>query len=92
MSLSTRRNPGTRGAADGSRTLTLRDDQPREDDGAGAPGAGPSGTAPDDGVLHLRGGPHAARPRRVMWTEDTVDNEGAGRKKSKSACAGRGAQ
>jgi hypothetical protein len=85
MPLATRRNPGTYGASDGSRTLTMRDDQPREDDGAaggsGAPGAG-SSTTDAIGVLHLHGGPRPAR--RVMWTEETVDNEGAGRKKSKS--------
>ena len=36
------------------------------------------------GTLHLRGGPRD-RPR-VVWDEDVVDNEGLGRKKSKSAC------
>ena len=36
------------------------------------------------GTLRLRGGPRD-RPR-VVWDEDVVDNEGLGRKKSKSAC------
>jgi protein phosphatase 1 regulatory subunit 11 len=43
-----------------------------------AAGPGPTGT------LRLRGGPRS-RPR-VVWSEDVVDNEGLGRKKSKSAC------
>lgn len=37
MPLATRPNPGTYGAVDGSRTLTLHDGQLREDDDAGAP-------------------------------------------------------
>lgn len=45
--------------------------------------AGPSSNAaPLQGVLRLRGGHSSAR--RVVWTDDTVDNEGLGRKKSKS--------
>lgn len=36
------------------------------------------------GTLRLHGGPRS-RPR-VVWDEDVVDNEGLGRKKSKSAC------
>jgi protein phosphatase 1 regulatory subunit 11 len=47
--------------------------------------AGPSTAnnprSPPVGVLKLRGGP---RRQRVMWTDETVDNEGMGRKKSKS--------
>ena len=34
-------------------------------------------------MLRLRGGP--ARRQRVMWSEGTIDNEGMGKKKSKSA-------
>jgi len=38
------------------------------------------------GVLRLRGGHRTIRSRpRVAWDEDVVDNEGCGRKKSKSA-------
>ncbi|KAK6499185.1 Type 1 phosphatases regulator ypi1 [Arthrobotrys conoides] len=37
-----------------------------------------------DGVLRLRGA-HAER-RRVTWTEEVVDNEGLGRKKTKICC------
>ncbi|KAH8983683.1 phosphatase inhibitor-domain-containing protein [Lactarius hatsudake] len=42
-----------------------------------------AGPAPA-GTLHLRGGPHN-RPH-VVWSEDVVDNEGLGRKKSKICC------
>lgn len=34
-----------------------------------------------DGTLRLRGGP--IHSRRVTWSEEVVDNEGLGRKKSK---------
>ncbi|KAG9008847.1 Type 1 phosphatases regulator ypi1 [Tulasnella sp. JGI-2019a] len=68
----------------GSPTATVAPEQPtagpsttNEDDGAGAP----PGRA---GVLKLRGGPRS-RPQ-VAWTDDVVDNEGAGRKKSKICC------
>ncbi|KAK6509964.1 Type 1 phosphatases regulator ypi1 [Arthrobotrys musiformis] len=37
-----------------------------------------------DGVLRLRGA-HTER-RRVTWTEEVVDNEGLGRKKTKICC------
>lgn len=63
----------------GSQTVTAAPEQPA---------AGPSITNEDDGaprragVLKLRGGPRS-RPQ-VAWTDDVVDNEGAGRKKSKS--------
>jgi hypothetical protein len=79
MSLATRRRPDTSNPSDGSRTITVHDSQPREEDSGS--GTGPSNTEPI-GSLHLRGG--EAHGRRVMWTDDTVDNEGAGRKKSKS--------
>jgi len=36
---------------------------------------------PPDGTLRLRGGP--IHSRRVTWSEEVVDNEGLGRKKSK---------
>ena len=42
------------------------------------------------GTLRLRGGPRN-RPR-VVWGDDVVDNEGLGRKKSKSACTRTGAK
>ena len=70
------RRPNTSAPSDGSRTITLRDDQPREDDNSDTQSIG---------TLRLRG---AARHRqRVVWREDVVDNEGAGKKKSKSESA-----
>ncbi|WRT66496.1 uncharacterized protein IL334_003455 [Kwoniella shivajii] len=49
--------------------------------------AGPS-TTPDEqppaGVLKLRGGP--LKKQRVVWSDETVDNEGMGKKKSKICC------
>ncbi|KAK0407371.1 hypothetical protein QR680_019160 [Steinernema hermaphroditum] len=36
-------------------------------------------------VLRLRGAPQEERPR-VRWTDDTVDNEGMGKAKSKCCC------
>ena len=65
---------------DGSRTITIRDSQPREDDNI------PSGDDGEIGTLHLRGGPRVRSRHRpsVVWREDVVDNEGAGKKSSKS--------
>jgi len=37
-----------------------------------------------DGTLRLRGGP--VHPRRVTWSEEVIDNEELGRKKSKVCC------
>lgn len=68
-------------AEHGSRTITVTDAQPRE---APQPdGASPSThVAPQAGVLRLRGGPRSTQ--RVVWREDVVDNEGCGKKSSKS--------
>jgi len=64
-----------RAPTDGSRTITLRDSQPRpEDDGDLVVGA-----------LRLRGEPRRTR-QRVVWDEDVIDNEGCGKKKSKICC------
>lgn len=65
-------------ASDGSRTVTVTP-TPTPDDHA--PEAGPStGTV---GTLRLRA--RAMPGTRVQWSEETVDNEGLNRKKSKSA-------
>ena len=42
----------------------------------------------DVGILRLRPSPptSSTAPRRVVWTDETVDNEGLGRKKSKICC------
>ena len=70
--------------------MTLRDSQPRPEGSELRPGPrddGGEGVGPSGGIiegrLRLRG---AARTRqRVTWVEDTVDNEGMGKKKTKSA-------
>ncbi|KAI0715815.1 phosphatase inhibitor-domain-containing protein [Cerioporus squamosus] len=65
-----------RPASDGSRTITVQDNQPREEAQTDEPTT--------VGALRLRG---VARHRqRVVWREDVVDNEGAGKKKSKICC------
>ena len=78
--------PHTRPDEHASRTLTI---QNTEADGAAS-------SSRDVGVLHLRApqrsdlenssANRSGSARRVMWTDDTVDNEGLGRKKSKSMC------
>ena len=75
---------------DGSRTIVLHDAQPREE---GALGSGSEVELERDGdddehvvgVLRLRGARRTSQ--RVAWTEDVVDNEGMGKKKSKSELA-----
>ena len=63
----------------GSRTIVLQDAQPREEEQTTI------------GVLQLRATSRSPvstgrTPPRVTWTEDVVDNEGMGKKKSKSEC------
>jgi protein phosphatase 1 regulatory subunit 11 len=67
---------------DASRTITLHDSQPSPDDDAGNP-FGVNGDVV--GTLRLRGAHRSDRPR-VAWADEVVDNEGMGKKKSKSAC------
>ncbi|KAL1940184.1 hypothetical protein VTO73DRAFT_9135 [Trametes versicolor] len=64
--------------AEGSRTITVQDNQPREEETQSEAESSAVGT------LRLRGAPRN-RPR-VVWREDVVDNEGAGKKKSKICC------
>jgi len=83
--MATRRRPGQTAAGTyASRTLTIHETPTPEgegDDGSGAGGqAGQNGR--EQSVLRLRGG--NLDSRRVVWTDETVDNEGMGRKKSKS--------
>jgi protein phosphatase 1 regulatory subunit 11 len=59
----------------GSRTLTQNGAPPGEGNVAGP-------SQPGVGVLKLRGGP--SRRQKVVWSEGTIDNEGLGKKKSKS--------
>ena len=70
---------------DGSRTIVVTDSNPREegdDDVYNSDRANERDSRRVDGVLMLRGG-RRTRPR-VAWSEDVVDNEGMGKKKSKS--------
>ncbi|CAO1616776.1 unnamed protein product [Parajaminaea phylloscopi] len=83
------RREQTANYASGSRTQTIEAVATAAQGGAEAEGpeAGPSNTqgqGRDLGVLRLRGGHTASR--RVVWSDDTVDNEGLGRKKSKICC------
>lgn len=64
----------TRIADAGSRTITVSPPQETQ--------AGPSTLPHAIGTLRLRGGP--LRRPKVTWTDETVDNEGLGKKKSKS--------
>lgn len=68
-------------AEHGSRTIVVTDAQPREDPHAD-PTSPPTRMPPQGGVLRLRGGPR--NTQRVVWREDVVDNEGCGKKSSKS--------
>lgn len=61
---------------EGSRTVVAVQGGEQRDVSTTQTGHAPTGT------LHLRGGPRD-RPR-VAWDEGVVDNEGLGRKKSKS--------
>lgn len=83
--LATRPGPSTSAPTDGSRTMVLHDSQPLEE-GPDLVGSGDEeerdGESGVVGTLSLRGGPRSRQ--RVAWTEDVVDNEGMGKKKSKS--------
>lgn len=59
----------------------LHDSQPREE---GADDAAEPSRPRIEGVLRLRGGPDT-RPH-VVWSDDVIDNEGMGKKKSKICC------
>ena len=79
------RDGSSRSDSYGSRTLTIGRHATPEADSFADTHVGTLyllGTRPDnqDASSRRRGG------QRVVWTEDTVDNEGCGRKKSKSMC------
>src|SRR5258705_13540519 len=65
--------------ADGSRKLTITNDPTQEDSDEEQMSSEGENIV---GSLRLRGG-HKRR-QRVAWGEDVVDNEGCGKKKSKS--------
>lgn len=72
--------PSSGPAETGSRTTT-QTGTPTQGDGRQEDRAGPS--QPVVGVLKLRGD-RPVRRQKVGWTEGTIDNEGLGKKKSKS--------
>ncbi|ORX35793.1 phosphatase inhibitor-domain-containing protein [Kockovaella imperatae] len=75
--------PDTREDASGSRTMTIEATQQPES-GPSEPHHRALDSNHTVGVLKLRGAP--VRKQRVMWTDETVDNEGMGKKKSKICC------
>ena len=80
MYTATRNGPSTSAPGDGSRTLTITNDPTREENGDEQGDDAEGGQI--IGTLRLRTtrlpGP------RVAWDEDVIDNEGFGKKKSKS--------
>ena len=75
--------PSQRPAGHGTRTLTAAQNlNPGANAGPSNPEVAPGGEAPPVGVLRLRGGPN--QRQKVVWSDETVDNEGMGKKKSKS--------
>lgn len=96
-----RMRPAQRPATDASRTLVIHDAAPREQHPADPEAENaPEETGDDNGrddsvqpvlVLNLTGGGNDVKRKRkagqrVVWKEDVVDNEGAGKKKSKICC------
>ncbi|KAJ4480163.1 phosphatase inhibitor-domain-containing protein [Lentinula aciculospora] len=77
---STMRRPNTSAPGDGSRTITITSAPTSEDEGSSNHAA--SSTV---GALRLRATTRKPR-QKVVWREDVVDNEGAGKKSSKICC------
>ena len=80
MYTATRNGPSTSSPGDGSRTMTITNNPTREETGD-EQGDEPEGSQ-IIGTLRLRTGRHPGP--RVAWDEDVIDNEGFGKKKSKS--------
>ena len=76
--------PSASAPTDGSRTITITQDPTQEegDDSQGGSGSNEDGIA---GTISLRAGPARRNRPRVAWDEGVIDNEGCGKKKSKSA-------
>jgi protein phosphatase 1 regulatory subunit 11 len=72
MALVAQSGPSSAMSREGSRTALVVQDPVEQRDAS----------APPAGTLRLRGGPRNGP--RVAWDEAVVDNEGLGRKKSKS--------
>ena len=84
MALVSQSGPSSSVLREGSHVAVAVQEAEQGDVSAQTDPAAPTGT------LRLRGGPRN-RPR-VVWGDDVVDNEGLGRKKSKSACTRTGAK
>lgn len=80
MYTATRNGPSTSTPADSSRTLTITNNPTREENGD-EQGDDPEG-GQIVGTLRLRTTRQTGP--RVAWDEDVIDNEGFGKKKSKS--------
>ncbi|KAF4615818.1 hypothetical protein D9613_012444 [Agrocybe pediades] len=78
------RGPNAGTPTDGSRTMTITRDPTKEHPASDDEneGQGPGGQVV--GTLHLRGARRAINRPRVAWNEEVIDNEGCGKKKSKS--------
>ncbi|KAJ3856161.1 phosphatase inhibitor-domain-containing protein [Lentinula lateritia] len=74
------RRPNTSSPGDGSRTITITS-TPTSEDEASSNDASRSAV----GALKLRATTRKPR-QKVVWREDVVDNEGAGKKSSKICC------
>jgi hypothetical protein len=93
-----RMRPAQRPASDSSRTITIHDSAPHELHPADPDIREGTEDGNEEGlnragqpvlVLNLQGGGNDIRRKkkagqRVVWKEDVIDNEGAGKKKSKS--------
>ncbi|KAJ3887950.1 phosphatase inhibitor-domain-containing protein [Lentinula edodes] len=74
------RRPNTSSPGDGSRTITITSTPTSEDEGS-------SNDASRSAVGALKLRATTRKPRqKVVWREDVVDNEGAGKKSSKICC------
>jgi hypothetical protein len=80
MSFLSTHMPSTSAPGDGSRTVIITDALPRPEDES-SDNLDQTSTV---GTIRLRGGPRRIR-QHVAWEEDVVDNEGSGKKSSKSA-------
>ena len=80
MYTTTRNRPSTSAPGDGSRTVTITNDPTQEENGDEQEDDPEGGQI--IGTLNLRV-TRQSRPR-VAWDEDVIDNEGFGKKKSKS--------
>ena len=64
--------------------MTIHPEEIAEEEGR-IPSGGTSDSSPQPaGTLKLRGGGGQSSSRKVKWDDGVIDNEGLGRKKSKS--------